>query len=156
VSKRNRQGVSNLENRTRPDLVERILAQRARHNRITTDNQELPWLPPNHIQQQPAAAQTSNADAGSSQPEEENDQACRREAELKELADPQGETSHSRSPSLSPHLLNSTNLLHPQPAAAAKRQVGFTVSYLDFTHNATLGSYGLRVKQRSHRSHRAR
>jgi hypothetical protein len=147
MSKRNKQGVSNLENRTRPDLVERILAQRARHNKVTTNNQELSRLPPNHIQQQPAAPQTSNADAGSSQPEEENDQARRHEAEMKELADQQGGTAHSRSLSPSPHLPNLTNLPHSQPAAAAKRQVGFAISYLDFTHNATSGSYGLRVKQ---------
>jgi hypothetical protein len=61
--------------------------------------------------------------------QEEEDQARRGEAEMKELA-------------------NLTNLPpstpHSQPAAAAKRKVGFTISYLDLTHNATSGSHGLK------------
>ena len=60
-----KQGVSNLENRTRPDLVERILAQRARRAEINANNQER-LFPPNPVQQSPAAQQMSNTEAGGS------------------------------------------------------------------------------------------
>lgn len=159
-STHDKRGVSNLKNRTRPDLVERILAQRARRAEITANNHRS--LPPNPVQQQPSAVQqTSNAEASGShshhqdQPPnprnmsevaEEEDQARRREAELKELARQQGETAHSGSPSLPPALPNLTNLPpvpNSQPPPAAKRQVSLANSCLDFTYNAASGSHGL-------------
>ena len=131
MSKRNKQVV---ENRTRPDLVERIFAQRARHSKITANNQEL-------SRRSEGAMGEEELDA-----EEENDQARRREAEMKELADQQGETAHSRS--LLPNLTNlPSSMPHSQPAAAAKRHVGSAISYIEFTHSATSGRYGLRVEQ---------
>ena len=60
-----KRGVSSLENRTRPDLVERILAQRARRAEINANNQER-LFPPNPVQQSPAAQQMSNTEAGGS------------------------------------------------------------------------------------------
>src|ERR1700679_1465083 len=133
MSKRNKQVV---ENRTRPDLVERIFAQRARHSKITANNKEL------------SGRSEGARGEGELDAEEENDQARRREAEMKELADQQGETAHTRS--LLPKLTNlpsGSSMPHSQPAAAAKRHVGSAISYIEFTHSATSGRYGLRVEQ---------
>lgn len=113
-----------LENRTRPDLVERILAQRARRAEITLNNQELP-LPDSIRQLPPPTVQpTLNAEATTSQQgkcnadeeeidSEEGDRARRRES--KELAQQQGEMTHSPS---------------PPPHCPAKRQVGFAIFYV--------------------------
>jgi hypothetical protein len=107
--------VPNLENRTRPDLVERILAQRARRAEITVNNQELPPL--NDIQQlpPPAVQQTLNAEATTSQQgnmdeeevdsEEEGDRARRRGSKVTQQ-----------------QCLRSSS---PPPHLPAKRQVGF-------------------------------
>ena len=65
-SRHKKRGVSNLENRTRPDLVERILAQHARHAEINANNQEQ-LFSPNPVQQSPTAQQMSNTKAGGSQ-----------------------------------------------------------------------------------------
>ena len=112
VSKRNNQGDSNLKNRTRPGLVERILAQHAHHSEINANNQEL-----SRLSEHPRAMDADELDV-----EVEEEEARRREAEIKQLADQQGETTHSH-----PLLPNLTNLPpsmpHSQPAAAAKRQV---------------------------------
>ena len=64
-SQQKKRGVSNLENRTCPDLVECILAQRARRAEINANNQER-LFPPNPVQQSPAAQQMSNTEAGGS------------------------------------------------------------------------------------------
>lgn len=119
MSKRNKQGISNLENRTRPDFVERILAQRARHSNINANNQEL---------EQRSRKDCSEGAMGEEEldAEEEIDQAHRHEAEMKELADQQGETPHSRSL----HLSNLTNLSPSQPATAAKTHVSFAYHIL--------------------------
>ena len=61
-----KRGVSNLENPTCPDLVEHILAQRARRAEINANNKEQ-LFPPNPVQQSPAAQQMSNTEAGGSQ-----------------------------------------------------------------------------------------
>ena len=83
--------------------------------------------------------------------EEEKEQACCREAGVKELARQQGETAQSRSPrqpqpkgqSLSINTNLAPSALHSQPLLAAKRKVGVAISYLDSTH-IVLGSHGLR------------
>jgi hypothetical protein len=153
-SKHKKKHVSNLENRTRPDLVSRIHTQRTRR---TAMNQEL--LRPNHVQQ-PPSEQASNAEAGGSQRgnnypdstqqnihhqyqpsshsqasqlkgfmnEEEIDaEEEEDQARRREAEMNEFARQHSQSPTPhGPNLTTKTNLLpHSQPLAAAKRQVGF-------------------------------
>jgi hypothetical protein len=118
-SKDNKRGSSNLENRTRPDLVNRILDQRAR--RSTQDQPPHPQLPAAQSSlQERSKGHISQEETDGEQGmdyEEEEDQARRREAEMKQLARQQGDMTHSRSP---PH--RTPSAAHFQPPVAAERQ----------------------------------
>jgi hypothetical protein len=94
TSKRNKQGDSNLKNRTRPGLVERILAQRARHSGISANNQEL-----SQCSEHPMDADELNVEV-------EDDEARRREAEIKQLADQQPAAAAKRQVRLFPHFIS--------------------------------------------------
>jgi len=85
--------------------------------------------------------------------EEEEDQGRRCEAEVKELARQQETTAYSRSPRQPPHSqsLNTNTTGNLAPSAlhstpAAKRKVGFAISYLDSTRVA-LGTSGSPLRQ---------